>query len=77
MSVLVVTDHYRTIRRVISCLNAQTVRDQLEIVIVAPAGADLGLDEEALEGFAGVCRQVATFGPRGPDRAVPLDESDY
>ncbi len=54
MSVVVVTDHYRTIRRVISCLNAQTVRDQLEIVIVAPAGADLGLDAEALEGFAGI-----------------------
>ena len=54
MSVVVVTDHYRTIRRLISCLNAQTVRDQLEVVIVAPANTDLGLDQKALEGFARV-----------------------
>lgn len=52
MSVVVVTDHYRTIRRVIQCLRDQTVRDELEVVIVAPIGVDLGLDRSALDGFA-------------------------
>ncbi len=54
MSVVVVTDHYRTIRRVVQCLRDQTVRDQLELVIVAPVGVELGLEPAALEGFAAV-----------------------
>ena len=54
MSVILPTDNYETIRAVVRRLRRQTVRDQLEIVIVAPAGP-LGLDESELEGFAGVC----------------------
>jgi hypothetical protein len=71
MSVVVVTDHYRTIRRVITCLNAQTVRAQLEIVIVAPAGAELGLDERALTGFARVqVVEVDQVNPMSAARAA-------
>lgn len=71
MSVVVVTDHYLTIRRVINCLNAQTVRDQLEIVIVAPAGAELALDEKALEGFARVqVVEVEHVNPMSAGRAA-------
>ena len=44
LSYVVVTDQYRTIRRVVDCLRAQTARRELEVVIVAPrgAGVDLG-----------------------------------
>ncbi len=71
MSVVVVTDHYRTIRRLISCLNAQTVRDKLEVVIVAPAGADLGLDQKALESFARVqVIEVERLRPMSAGRAA-------
>lgn len=54
MSVVVVTDHYRTIRHVIDCLHSQNIKDQLEIVIVAPAGQPVGLDHATLQGFAAV-----------------------
>ena len=38
MSVIVVTDRYQTIRRVLDRLEAQTVKDQLELVIVHCCG---------------------------------------
>jgi hypothetical protein len=38
MSVIILTpDCYETIRKTMGCLRAQTVRDQLEIIIVATA----------------------------------------
>lgn len=52
MSVVIVTpDDYQVIRRTIRHLNAQTVKDRLEIVIGAPSRAQLGLIESDLEGF--------------------------
>jgi hypothetical protein len=54
MSVVVVTDHYTTIRRVLDALRSQTVRDHLEIVIVVPEGGKPGLDADAVRGFAAV-----------------------
>ena len=38
MSVVLATDSYQTIRPVIEQLGLQTVRNQLEIVIIGPAG---------------------------------------
>ncbi len=53
MSVVIVTpDHFGTIRETIEHLQAQTARELLEIIIVAPSEADLGLDESALSEFA-------------------------
>ena len=52
MSVVLATDSYQTIRLVVRHLGRQTVRHQLEVVIVAPAGVSLGLDQSELEGFA-------------------------
>ena len=53
MSVVLVTpDTYATIRMTMSHLRAQTARDQLEIVIVAPSAAGLALDEAELRAFA-------------------------
>jgi glycosyltransferase involved in cell wall biosynthesis len=41
MSVVIATpDHYKTIRKTVGYLRAQTVREQLEVVIVAPTSAD-------------------------------------
>ena len=54
MSIVLATDHYETIRRVVDHLRGQTVRDQLELVIVGPTRQSLALDQAGLEGFAGV-----------------------
>lgn len=52
MSVVLITpDRYGTIRETIRHLRAQTVKDRLEIVIVAPSREQLGLSEAELEDF--------------------------
>ena len=53
MSVIIVTpDRYNTIRKTIKHLRAQTVRDKLEIVIVAPSVEELKIDEPELREFS-------------------------
>jgi hypothetical protein len=53
LSVIVVTpNHYEAIRKTIRCLVAQTARDRLEVVIVAPSAGALGKDGLELRGFA-------------------------
>ncbi|HUP19079.1 MAG TPA: hypothetical protein VM778_03900 [Gemmatimonadota bacterium] len=53
LSVVLVTDRYETIRTVIAHLRRQTVRERLEIVIVAPPGQAVKAEGgEELEGFA-------------------------
>src|SRR5262245_4657222 len=70
LSVVLVTDHYRTIRRVISLLRAQRARSQMEIVVVVPAGQPLTSDA-GLDGFGGVrCVEVSSIIPLGPARAA-------
>lgn len=62
MSVVLLTPNsYETIRRTIKHLRAQTVRNRLEIVIVAPSASGLGLDWKELVDFFGV--QVVEVGP--------------
>src|SRR6266542_1885378 len=52
MSVVIVTpDRYETIRKTVEHLRAQTVKDRLELVIVAPSAAQLALDDSALNDF--------------------------
>jgi GT2 family glycosyltransferase len=54
LSVILVTpDRFETIRRTVSWLDAQTVRDRLELVIVAPSREVLELDADELDGFHG------------------------
>ena len=65
MSIVLVTDRYDTIRRVVSRLRAQTARPRLEIVIVAPSRASLAPEEAELEGFAGVQIVEAPIDPLG------------
>ena len=53
VSVVIVTpDTYETIRETINHLRAQTVKDKLEIVIVAPSVKTLNPDESELQDFA-------------------------
>jgi hypothetical protein len=55
MSVIIVTpDCYETIRKTMKCLHAQTVRDQLEIIIVAPTATGLFEGQTELAGFNNV-----------------------
>lgn len=71
MSVVLATDSYPTIRPVINHLRLQTVRHQLEIVIVAPAGGSFGLDQSELQGFAAVrVVLVGSLRPLGAARAA-------
>ena len=52
--VIVASDAFEALRRTVEHLRAQTVRDRLEVVIVAQSDAVLGLserDKEALEAF--------------------------
>jgi hypothetical protein len=54
LSVVLATDCYDTIRPVVGHLGRQTVRDQVEIVLVAPGGESFSPDEAELQGFGGV-----------------------
>ncbi|HYP52919.1 MAG TPA: glycosyltransferase family A protein [Pyrinomonadaceae bacterium] len=52
LSVILLTpDDFRTIRRTMRHLRAQTARERIEVVIVAPSRAGLGAAPEELEGF--------------------------
>lgn len=51
LSVVVVTDHRRTIRKTTTHLQAQTVRDRLELVIVAPSADRIDLRAGEFQGF--------------------------
>lgn len=55
MSVILATpDCYKTIRKTVKHLRAQTVKHQLELVIVAPSASLLGLNESEIKEFCRV-----------------------
>lgn len=71
LSIILVTDRYRTLRPVIARLREQTVRPRLEIVLVVPANGPDDFDSAALEGFAGVRRvEVPSITPLRTARAA-------
>ncbi len=49
ISVIIVTDRYTTIRRVLASLRSQTARNEIELVIVIPAGPRSGDDDVRLD----------------------------
>ena len=64
MSVVIITpDRFAAIRRAITHLRAQSVRDQLEVVIVAPSAEELEADDLELAPFHSV--QVVEVGHLG------------
>jgi hypothetical protein len=54
MAVIIGADHYETIRRTIRHVQAQSVRDRLELIIVTPRAGALGLDRADVAAFASV-----------------------
>ena len=71
MSVILVTDRYETVRQVIARLRQQTVRHQLEIVIVTSSSGSRDWDPAALSGFAGVrLVELPSILPLGAARAA-------
>ena len=62
MSVVLITpDHYGVLRKTIGHLRTQTVKNCLELIIVAPLSDNLNLDEAELQDF---CQfRVAEVGP--------------
>jgi len=57
LSVILVTDRYETVRRMVESLAAQTRPEEVELVFVAPANAGIPVDAAELRPFAAV--QVA------------------
>ncbi len=73
MSAIVVTDRYRTIRRVLVSLRNQTVQGDIELVVVIPAGDRPGDDEPSLDGFAAVkIVEMASIHPAPSARAAGI-----
>lgn len=62
LSVIVATDEYRTIRYLIARLGEQTIRDQLEVVVVSLTGRPVDVDTSDVESFA-ACRLVELGRP--------------
>ena len=73
MSVVLVTDQYRTIRRVLASLRRQTIRQELELVIVMPQGDVPGDDVVTFDEFAAFRRvEVPTVHPMPAARAAGI-----
>jgi hypothetical protein len=71
LSVVLITDHFRTIARVVRHLGEQTVRGEVEIVIVCPSARSLEADEQALSGFASVAvKEIGALHPMSAARAA-------
>lgn len=70
LSVVIVTDHFNTIRRVTDCLRAQTARDRVELVVVTPSARGLELDAGATAGLAAVRVVERPIDPMPPARAA-------
>ena len=71
LSYVLITDHFRTITRVVRQLGEQTARSDVELVIVCPSAAALQADEQSLTGFASVIvKEVGALHPLSTARAV-------
>ncbi len=64
VSYVVVTDRFDTVRDVVRAVAAQTVRDQIELVLVCPSEAELGLESELVAGIGSV--RVVEAEPLAP-----------
>ena len=70
MSVILVTDRYETIARVMRRLAEQTIAGEMEIVIVTASKADLNLDESVVSKFAGLIIVEGSIESMAPARAA-------
>lgn len=71
LSYVVVTDRFRTVRRLVDCLRAQTARSEMEVIIVAPIGSRAELAECVPDEFAAVrIVEEKSIWPMGAARAA-------
>ena len=71
LSYVVVTDRFKTIRRLVDCLRLQTARRDMEVVIVAPIGSRAELAEVVPDEFAAVrIVEEESIWPMGAARAA-------
>jgi hypothetical protein len=71
LSYVVVTDRFRTIRRLVDCLRAQTARSEMELVIIGPIGSHAELAEAVPDDFAAVrIVEEESIWPMGAARAA-------
>jgi hypothetical protein len=74
LSVILITpDSFETIRQTVGCVVRQNVRDRIELVVVAPTGARIEIDEALVAPLAGVqVVRLASLTPTGPARAAAI-----
>lgn len=65
LSVILVTDRYDTVRRMVESLDRQSRRDEVEFVFVTPAPSEIPVGRKELAGFA-AARVVAVDSVRLP-----------
>src|SRR5262249_51290554 len=71
--VLITPDSFETLRRTVTCLAAQTAREQIELVILAPSAARIDVDQALVAPLAGVqIVQLPSLTPTGPARAAGI-----
>jgi hypothetical protein len=74
LSVLIITpDSFETIRQTVRCLARQSVRDRMELIVLAPRDARIELDEELVAPLGGArVVYVPSVTPTGPVRAAGI-----
>ena len=71
--VLITPDSFETLRRTITCLTRQTVRERIELVIIAPRAARIDIDDALVAPLAGVqVVRLESLTPTGPGRAAGI-----
>ena len=71
LSAVLVTDELRSLADVLDALRSQSIREELELVVVAPAGVPIDGEAAELGGFAGVrLVEVRSLAPISAARAA-------
>lgn len=55
-AILITPDDWRTMRHTLGAMRRQTIRDRIELVLVGPSEAGLGMPDEKVAGFTDVVR---------------------
>ncbi|HJU91219.1 MAG TPA: glycosyltransferase [Gemmatimonadaceae bacterium] len=77
LSVIIITpDSFETVRQLVRCLTRQSVRGQIELIIMAPSEARVDVDEVLVAPLAGArVIPVPSVHPTGPVRAAGVRAS--
>lgn len=71
--VLITPDSFETIRRTVGFLSRQSIRDRVELIVVAPRDATIGVDAALVAPLAAVqIVRLTSLSPTGPARAAAV-----